>query len=224
MNKANQRGIEDDGARGTRERLIEAAGQMFAARGFEGATAKEISERAGANPAAVNYHFGGLDGLYEVVLTEARDRTAARGDQLLALFDAPISFEDKLRIILGQVVRGLLSPDSSSWVLRLFGREVTTPSPLGRRLLARTAAPRVARVRALVGAHLGLPAEDPRVSMACISVAAPLQLLLIGDRELVHAIHPTLDLSPAGEQALVEHFHAFVMAGLDAIKASVAPH
>jgi AcrR family transcriptional regulator len=222
MNKAQQRQSPDDGARGTREKLIEAAGQLFAARGFEGATAKEISERAGANPAAVNYHFGGLDGLYEAVLIEARDRAASRGDQLLALLDSPVPFEDKLRVIIGQVVRGLLSTDNSSWVMRLFGREVTTPSAVGRRLLANTAAPRVARVRALVGGYLGLPVEDPRVSLACISAAAPLQLLLIGDRELVRAIHPVLDLSPGGEQALVEHFHAFAMAGLQALRTSSA--
>jgi AcrR family transcriptional regulator len=220
MNKANQRQADDEGVRGTRARLIEAAGQMFAARGFEGATAKEISERAGANPAAVNYHFGGLDGLYEAVLLEAQGRAAERGDQLQALLDAPIPFEDKLRVIIGQVVKGLLSPESSSWLLRLFGREVTNPSPLGRRLLAMTAAPRVARVRVLVGAYLGLDADDPKVSLACLSMAAPLQLLLIGDRELVRAIHPAIDLSPAGEQALIEHFHRFAMAGLRTIKAS----
>jgi AcrR family transcriptional regulator len=220
MERANRR-ESDDGPRGTREKLIEAAGQLFAAHGFDGATAKEISERAGANPAAVNYHFGGLDGLYEAVLVEARDRLAGRGDQLIALFDAPMPFEDKLRVIMTMVVKGILSPESSSWVLRLFGREVTTPSPLGRRLLANTAAPRVARVRILVGAYVGLPPGDPRVSLACISAAAPIQLLLIGDRELVRAIHPALDLSPAGEQQLVDHFHAFAMAGLNRLKASV---
>ena len=52
------------------------AGRLFAARGIDGVTAKEISKAADAVPAAVNYHFGGLAGLYEAVLTEARDRAA----------------------------------------------------------------------------------------------------------------------------------------------------
>jgi AcrR family transcriptional regulator len=210
------------GRAGTRERLIEAAGQMFAARGLQGVTAREICELAGVNPAAVNYHFDGLEGLYEAVLIEVRTRAAARGDQLQALLDAPAPFEDKLLAILAAVVKGLLSPDASSWVLRLASREIMSPSPAGRRELASLAAPRVARVRAVVGAFVGLSPDDPRVALACLSVAAPLQLLLIGDRQLVRTIHPSLDLKPGDEQMLVEHFHRSAMAGLQALKAEVA--
>src|SRR5215471_11522933 len=56
----------------TRQHLLEAAGHVFAEKGFERSTAKEISERAHTNTAAVNYYFGGIEGLYEAVLEEAR--------------------------------------------------------------------------------------------------------------------------------------------------------
>ena len=42
----------------TRERLLEAAGEVFAERGFREATVRGICKRANANNAAVNYHFG----------------------------------------------------------------------------------------------------------------------------------------------------------------------
>src|SRR5271163_4722221 len=59
---------------GTREHLLEAAGHVFAQKGFEGTTAKEICERAGTNTAAVNYYFGGIEALYGAVMEEARNR------------------------------------------------------------------------------------------------------------------------------------------------------
>ena len=52
----------------TRTALIDAAEHVFARDGFEGASLREIMRDAGANPAAVHYHFGGKDGLLEHVL------------------------------------------------------------------------------------------------------------------------------------------------------------
>lgn len=48
----------------TRRRLLEAALIVFAERGFDGAGIREIAERARANSAMVQYHFGGKEGLY----------------------------------------------------------------------------------------------------------------------------------------------------------------
>lgn len=53
----------------TRQRLLEAAGQVFSEAGFRAATVREIVRRAGgANIAAVNYHFRDKEGLYAAVL------------------------------------------------------------------------------------------------------------------------------------------------------------
>jgi TetR/AcrR family transcriptional regulator, regulator of cefoperazone and chloramphenicol sensitivity len=53
---------------GTKERLLSAATQVFADRGFKETTVREICALAGANLAAVNYHFGSKDKLYSAVL------------------------------------------------------------------------------------------------------------------------------------------------------------
>jgi AcrR family transcriptional regulator len=207
----------NEAAAGTRERLLDAAGQIFAAQGYDGATAKAIAERAGTNAAAVNYHFGGLDGLYEAVLMEARALAVTHGEGVQMLLTGEQPFEGKLRAVITLVVKGAMSTDGS-WVLRLFGRELINPSERARDLIGEAVAPRVARGRAIVGAYVGLPADDPRVALTCMSIAAPLQLLLIGDRKLLQIVHPSLKLSPGNEEVLVDHFHRAAMAMLAVLK------
>lgn len=51
----------------TKQRLIEAAEVLFADEGFEKVSVRDITQRANANVAAVNYHFGSREGLVEVV-------------------------------------------------------------------------------------------------------------------------------------------------------------
>ena len=55
----------------TKTRLLEAAGEEFAEKGFEGATIRAIIEKAKANIAAVNYHFGDKERLYVQAVIEA---------------------------------------------------------------------------------------------------------------------------------------------------------
>jgi hypothetical protein len=48
----------------TRERLLAGACEIFTKKGYRDATIADICERAGANVAAVNYHFGDKETLY----------------------------------------------------------------------------------------------------------------------------------------------------------------
>lgn len=56
--------VPSESSMDTRRRLLEAALIVFAERGFDGAGIREIAERAKANSAMVQYHFGGKEGLY----------------------------------------------------------------------------------------------------------------------------------------------------------------
>src|SRR6478735_1153090 len=48
----------------TKQRLLDAAEEVFAAKGYEAASVEEITKRAGANRAAISFHFGGKERLY----------------------------------------------------------------------------------------------------------------------------------------------------------------
>lgn len=52
----------------TKERILSAAQSLFAEKGFEAVSLREITTMAEANVAAVNYHFGSKDSLIEAVI------------------------------------------------------------------------------------------------------------------------------------------------------------
>ncbi len=70
-------------ARTTPDRLLDAAVELFAQRGFHGTSIRDIAERAGVNVAAGHYHYGSKDGLYLAVLraqfAEVRSQLERRG-------------------------------------------------------------------------------------------------------------------------------------------------
>lgn len=72
-------------ATATREALFEAATELFAERGFDGAKVEAIARRAGINKAMISYHFGGKKGLYtaiiEATIEAFRERFAAVVDE-----------------------------------------------------------------------------------------------------------------------------------------------
>ena len=57
-----------------RERLLHVAGMMFADRGIDAVSTRELTKAAGANLSAIAYYFGGKEGLYN----EAIDYTILR--------------------------------------------------------------------------------------------------------------------------------------------------
>src|SRR5271156_6006861 len=100
----------------TRSALLEAAGHVFAEKGFDGATGKEICRRAGANTAAVNYYFGSMRGLYAATLWEAHSRLVTF-EALSAAVAQKAAPRAQLRAVISLFVTTLTGPVASSWVL-----------------------------------------------------------------------------------------------------------
>src|SRR3954471_8446758 len=70
-----RRGLDGD----TEARLLEAAGRVFAEKGFDAATVRDVCERAGVkNIGAVNYYFRSKENLYEAALRNAFSGRMAR--------------------------------------------------------------------------------------------------------------------------------------------------
>lgn len=67
MARATIKSTSGNGGKATKQRLLDAAERLVAERGFDGVSLRDITTGAGANVAAVNYHFGSKEQLYEAV-------------------------------------------------------------------------------------------------------------------------------------------------------------
>lgn len=75
----------------SKELLLEAAKRVFAAKGYEGATVKDLADEAGVNVSLVSYHFGGKENLYKTCL---EGFGLARVDAVKRILKAPTSKEE----------------------------------------------------------------------------------------------------------------------------------
>ena len=115
-----------DSPRDTRQRLLDAAETLFAERGFDAVSVRDISEAAGVNVAAVNYHFHGKELLYREVLdrlmTAKRDRYTATLQA--ARCSAAGDLETLLRAFYRTHFEDTLKNDRGSSFVKLLVREV----------------------------------------------------------------------------------------------------
>jgi TetR/AcrR family transcriptional regulator, regulator of cefoperazone and chloramphenicol sensitivity len=109
----------------TRDKILNAAGEVFAEQGFEGATIRAITERAKVNVAAVNYHFRDKAELYARVVLDACSARAASREAIAEAADSP---EQRLRSLIYHFLDYLLDPARPDWKRRLMAREMTNPT------------------------------------------------------------------------------------------------
>jgi len=209
--KRHSRASRQDGA-DTRAHLLKVAGQVFAEHGNAGTSSKEIWLRAGVNLAAVNYHFGSRDGLYEAVLLEAHQQIVSL-DKLIAFADGTADARDKLRAVLAHLV-GQATQRGGSWGLRVLLRELTTPSPLVPTLIAQAIQPKAAVLLKLIAEILELPVNHPAVQRGLALTLLPCAGLMIAPTELRSRIPPAV-IQEA--DALLEDIALYALAGLDAL-------
>ncbi len=107
----------------TKERILGAAEVLFARRGFDGASLRQLTAAAGVNLAAVNYHFGSKEKLVEQVFRRRLD--ALNGSRLEALAKVNGRDETRLEDVLAAYIRPALdlsNDDNGALFMRVLAR------------------------------------------------------------------------------------------------------
>ena len=149
----------------TKARLLEAAGEEFAEKGFEGATIRVICERAGANQAAVNYHFGDKEQLYEQAILHAH-RCGPEMPRLVVETGPPA---DDLRAYVASFLQHVVALESPTWHQTLMLREMVNPSRASESLVREAIRPRFEMLRAILR-RLCPNADERRIQALAFSV------------------------------------------------------
>ncbi|WP_313307170.1 TetR/AcrR family transcriptional regulator [Stutzerimonas balearica] len=209
MPESSRTGRQD--GESTRRRILLAAGQLFAERGYADTTSKAICELAPCNMAAVNYHFGSREGLYRTVLQEMHKHLISY-DQLQQLMQSPGEAADKLAALIDALT--LNFANGERWQARLWARELLAPSPFLAELLEREAMPKVRLVKALLGEITGIPTQAPAMQRCLFSVMSPYLTLQVISREIPT---PLTELFEQPTADLARHLKLFIRAGLEAV-------
>jgi AcrR family transcriptional regulator len=199
----------------TRTRLIEAAGEVFAEHGYQSATVRDICMRAGANVAAVNYHFRDKMGLYVAVMENSL--CAAPPADVRALLESSATPEDALRQMIHRMLQRMYGKrEPGGWHVRIMAHELAQPTAALDRVVAEVIEPSYTAMRDIIGRILALPPDDDTTRLCALSVVSQVVHYAHAQPVIVR-IWPQFELTQERLDQIAAHITTFSLCSLRAM-------
>lgn len=199
---------------GTRERLIEASGELFAELGFREVTVRQICQRAGANIAAVNYHFRDKESLYREVVLSAYKAARERYPINAGVTDRDPP-EARLRAYVKGIMQRLFDDTTPPWG-KLIAREMMDPTAAMDGIVEQGAKPQVQVLMGIIRELMGPKASDDTVRRYASSVIGQLNAYF-SCRNVFDRMYGDKADGRAQMDDLIDHITRF---SIDAMKAA----
>lgn len=213
--------VSADKSTDTRQRVLEAAGEVFAAHGYEKATIRDIVERAGANLNAVNYYFRDKRGLYLALFEHAHAVTAQSDREALAGVQGSPP-EQRLQALLRNLLSGFVLRAQKPWQVRLLMRELAEPSWVLDTLIDRFIRPRFEALVSIIRELVPDGTSELKTRLCAESVVAQV-VHLAHARAIVSQLIPELKYTPEGVEQMVEHITRFSLGAVKQLHEDQAP-
>ena len=163
----------------TRDALLDAAEELFAERGFDGTSLRAVTRYAGANLAAVHYHFGSKEELVQAVLRRRLEPLAAERlgrlsacEESAAEAGRPPELEGVVRAFVAPLLEQGCCGAGSNTFGRLMSQVLTEPGGMVRQLLAEELRETFERFTSALGHALPQLAEEELIDRFYFMVGA----------------------------------------------------
>ncbi|MCQ8179576.1 CerR family C-terminal domain-containing protein [Methylomonas sp. SURF-1] len=190
-----------------RSRLVSAGLRLFAEKGYEGASTREICEAAGVNISAIRYYFGDKAGLYRAAFTEPMGESAC-GTNIAAYADLPLP--EVLHRFFAEFLEPLKKGEELGLVMKLHFREMIEPTGAWQQEIDAEIKPQHDGLVALLQAHLGLDRADDDLHRLAFSITGMAVHFYIG-QDIIAVVSPPLLNTPAAVDTLAERLAGYAV-------------
>ena len=204
------------GTSSIRNRLIQAAGELFAENGYRETTVRDICRQADTNIAAVNYHFKGKDHLFEEVMIDVIKTGWRKYPVGYGCNEAETSQEKLKAFVWGFFLRRF-DFDRPGWHGKLLRRETLMMTPRARKLLGSYIVSNNKLLLSIVEDLLGGRAGEELVRLCASSIMGQMLIFLHPKPEIKK---PLAAPPKTGEdiEKIVQHITEFSLAGMEKAK------
>lgn len=202
----------------TFERLLHAAIEVFAERGFRAATVREICARANVNIASVNYYFRSKEALYSQALAlairEANELYPSTQAQ-----DRTLTPEQRLTGFIDNFLHKLLDDSQLGYHSKLITREIAEPTKAFEEVVVSAIVPQMSLLADIVDEALGTGAASTTLNRCLFSILGQC-LMYKHSRPVVERLHPELIADDDAIQQTAAHIANFSVAALSHLSTS----
>ena len=199
----------------TRRNLLDAAAEVFAEVGFRNATVREICQRAGANVAAINYHFGDKEKLYLEVLRRSQEQAFQKFPPDYGV-EPGASAEQKLRAFVRSFLLRIFDEGCTAHHGKMMSREMIDPTTALDALIEEKIRPQAMQLASIVRELVGPQVEDETVRLCAMSIVSQC-VFHHHCRPVVSRLFPGQKFTSADAERLADHITRFSLGALKEI-------
>ena len=203
---------------GTRDQILLTAGEIFADAGFERATVRRISDQAGVNVAAINYHFGDKETLYSEAVRYAYSTRST--EVPMPEWSSESSPEARLRGFVTTLLTRMLGTDGIPWQSRLMMREVLQPTKACEPMVREHFRPQVDMLKQIVDELILVEAAEHRRMQIVFSVLGQCLFYRVSGPVVALMLEPDELREHYEHEQLSEHIADFTLAAISALNQS----